>query len=121
VNMILLIDDESLVRNLYKIKLEMSEFAVETASDGFDGLEKARNLQPDLILLDIVMPKLNGLDVLREIKNDPQLKGIPVVMLTNLDESEYKKECSQVGAAGFIVKSIGTPNHVLQEVRKILW
>lgn len=118
--MILLIDDESLVRNLYKIKLEMSDFEVETASDGLDGLEKARELRPDLILLDIIMPRLNGLDVLREIKNDPQLMGIPVVMLTNLDGSEYKKECSHVGAAGFIVKSIGTPNHVLQEVKKIL-
>jgi CheY-like chemotaxis protein len=120
VNMILLIDDESLVRNLYKIKLEMSEFEVQTASDGLDGLEKARKLKPDLILLDIIMPRLNGLEVLREIKNDPQLKGIPVVMLTNLDGNEYKKECFHVGAAGFIVKSNGTPSRVLHEVRRIL-
>jgi len=118
--MILLIDDESLVRNLFKIKLEMAEFEVETASDGFDGLEKARELKPDLILLDIVMPRLNGLEVLKEIKDDPQLREIPVVMLTNLDGSAYKKECSHMGAAGFIVKSIGTPNYVLKEVRKIL-
>ena len=118
--MILLIDDESLVCNLYKIKLEMSEFEVETASDGLDGLEKAKELKPDLILLDIIMPRLNGLEVLRDIKNNPQLKEIPVVMLTNLDGNEYKKECSHMGAAGFIVKGTSTPNYVLQEVRKIL-
>jgi CheY-like chemotaxis protein len=120
VALILLIEDESLVRNLYKIKLEMSEFEVETASDGLDGLEKARELKPDLILLDIIMPRLNGLEVLRKMKNDPQLKEIPVVMLTNLDGNEYKKECSHVGAAGFIVKSAGTPKFVLQEVKRIL-
>jgi two-component system, chemotaxis family, chemotaxis protein CheY len=120
VAMVLLIEDELLVRNLYKTKLEMSSFDVETASDGLDGLEKARELKPDLILLDIIMPRLNGLDVLRKIKKDPWLKEIPVVMLTNLDGNKYKKECSEMGASGFIVKSIGTPNYVLREVRKLL-
>jgi len=117
---ILLVEDESLVRNLYKIKLEMSEFEVETAVDGLDGWEKAKELRPDLILLDIILPRLDGIEVLRKLKSDPELRVIPVLMLTNLDSTEYKKECSQVGAEGYIVKSGGTPNYVLTEVKRIL-
>ena len=117
---ILLVEDEVLVRDMYKKKLELSKFDVETASDGKEGLRKARELKPDLILLDIIMPHLDGIQVLMKIKNDPELKEIPVVMLTNIESNKRKKECFHEGAAGYIVKSDGTPSFVLKEVNKIL-
>jgi len=117
---ILLVEDEALVRDMYQKKLELSKFDVETASDGKEGLRKARELKPDLILLDIIMPHLDGIQVLMKIKNDPELKEIPVVMLTNIESNKHKKECFHEGAAGYIVKSDGTPSIVLKEVNKIL-
>ena len=116
---ILLVEDEELLRKMYRKKLELA-FEVETAADGEEGLAKAREFKPDLILLDIVMPKLNGIEVLKKIKADFAIKWIPVVMLTNTASGAAIQECSQAGALGYIIKSDGTPSKLLQEIKKFL-
>ena len=116
---ILLVEDEELLRKMYRKKLELA-FEVETAADGEEGLAKAREFKPDLILLDIVTPKLNGIEVLKKIKADFAIKWIPVVMLTNTASGAAIQECSQAGALGYIIKSDGTPSKLLQEIKKFL-
>lgn len=117
---ILLVEDEELLRKIYRKKLELAQFEVETAADGKEGLAKAREFKPDLILLDIFMPKLNGIEVLKEIKAATELKGIPVVMLTNIAGSAAIQECLQAGALGYIIKSSGTPSKLLREIKKFI-
>ncbi len=116
---ILLVEDEELLRKMYRKKLELA-FEVETAADGEEGLAKAREFKPDLMLLDIVMPKLNGIGVLKKIKADPVINWIPVVMLTNLATGAAIQECLEAGSQGYIIKSDSTPSKLLQEVKKFL-
>ena len=116
---ILLVEDEELLRKMYRKKLELA-FEVETAADGEEGLAKAREFKPDLILLDIVMPKLNGIEVLKKIKADPVINWIPVVMLTNLATGAAIQECLEAGSQGYIIKSDSTPSKLLQDVKKFL-
>ena len=116
---ILLVEDEELLRKMYRKKLELA-FEVETAADGEEGLAKAREFKPDLILLDIVMPKLNGMEVLKKIKADPVINWIPVIMLTNLATGAAIQECLEAGSQGYIIKSDSTPSKLLQDVKKFL-
>jgi len=116
---ILLVEDEELLRKMYRKKLELA-FEVETAADGEEGLAKAREFKPDLMLLDIVMPKLNGIGVLKKIKADPVINWIPVVMLTNLATGAAIQECLEAGSQGYIIKSDSTPSKLLQDVKKFL-
>ena len=117
---VLLIEDEELLLRMYRTKLELENFEVEIATDGEEGLEKARKFKPDLILLDIIMPKLNGIEVLKEIKAATELKGIPVVILTNASVDVSIQECLELGALGYIVKSDNTPSQVVNQVRVFL-
>ena len=117
---VLLVEDEELLRKMYRKKLELA-FEVETAADGEEGFAKAREFKPDLILLDIVMPKLNGIEVLKKIKADPVINWIPVVMLTNLATGAAIQECLEAGSQGYIIKSDSTPSRLLQEIKKFLW
>jgi len=117
---ILLVEDEELLRKMYQKKLELENFEVETAADGEEGLAKIREFKPDLVLLDIVMPKLNGVEILKRIKADPKLKGIPIVMLTNISGGIRVQECLKAGALGYIIKSDDTPSQLIQKVRIFL-
>src|SRR3990170_6038014 len=117
---ILLVEDEELLRKIYRRKLELGNFEVEIAADGEEGFAKAREFKPDLILLDIVMPKLNGMEVLKKIKADPVINWIPVIMLTNLATGAAIQECLESGSQGYIIKSEGTPTRLLEEIKKFL-
>ena len=117
---VLLIEDEELLLKMYRTKLELENFEVEIAIDGEEGLAKARKFKPDLILLDIIMPKLNGIEVLKEIKAATELKGIPVVILTNASVGVSIQECLELEALGYIVKSDNTPSQVVNQVRVFL-
>ena len=117
---ILLVEDEELLCKMYRRKLELGNFEVEIAADGEEGFAKAREFKPDLILLDIVMPKLNGIGVLKKIKADPVINWIPVVMLTNLATGAAIQECLEAGSQGYIIKSDSTPSKLLQDVKKFL-
>jgi CheY-like chemotaxis protein len=121
---IILLEDELFVRELYERVLR-AEFELLSAEDGEKGLaliqqEASSGVKPNLILLDIMMPKLNGLEVLKKIKQDPMTRDIPVIMLTNLGQDDVIKEASGLGAAGYLIKIRLTPATVLQHVKDFL-
>jgi len=118
---VLVVDDEPLLLQMYGEKLRREGFAVDTASTGQKGLEKARTFQPHLILLDILMPGMDGFQFLSALKNDPEIKKIPVVFLTNLsrDEGDVNKGL-ELGAVAYFVKAHHTPSQVVTKVKKLI-
>lgn len=115
---IFLVDDDSVLRGMYRERLEADGFEVEIASNGKEALEKISSLSPDLILLDIMMPFVNGFSVLEKIRADERLKKIPVFMLTALVQQENKKKADKLGANGFIIKSETMPGDLVEKIRK---
>ena len=105
---VLLIEDEESLRNLYTRILSSRNYTVETATDGEDALLKLPMFTPDIIVLDIVMPRYNGMELLKVLKNDDRHKKIPVVMLTALSEMKKITECLEMGAVGYITKDSST-------------
>lgn len=117
---ILVVEDDVVIGAMYKTKLELDGFEVLSASNGLMGLEMAKKEKVDLILLDIIMPQLDGFSVLSEIKSDPKIKNTPVIMLTNLGTDEDKEKGAKMGAADYIVKASMTPAQVSEKVQEFL-
>lgn len=117
---ILIIEDDSFISDMYKIKLESEGFEVNVAPDGIQGLEEAGKWHPDLILLDIVMPKMDGFTVLQNLKERPDVQGIPVVMLTNLGQRDSVEKGLKLGARDYIIKAHFTPLEVVEKVKEFL-
>lgn len=116
---ILVIEDDFFVRDIYQKKLSDSGFSVESAADGLEGLERLRANVPDLIILDIFMPYVDGRDVLREIKSHEEWKRIPVILLTNFSASEGVRDGLGLGAVEYLIKSHFTPSEVLEKICSI--
>jgi CheY-like chemotaxis protein len=116
---ILLIEDELFINDLYSRSIAQDGFTILSAIDGVDGLEKAK-LKPDLILLDIMLPKLNGLEVLARLKQDPTLKSIPVILLTNLGQEDVVTKAFKLGAQGYLMKMRVLPTDIVREIHKFL-
>ncbi|MBI2021859.1 response regulator [Candidatus Daviesbacteria bacterium] len=116
---ILLVEDELFIRELYERTLSQSGFTIITAVDGLEALELAKK-KPDLILLDIMLPKVHGLDVLKKLKSDNETKNIPVVLITNLGQESIIKEAFNMGAQGYLMKSRVTPYEILEQVKNFL-
>ena len=117
---ILLVEDERRLANVVKTGLEEEGFAVDVAYDGEEGQYLAESESYDLIILDIMIPKIDGLEVLKRLKADSSTKDIAVVILSNLGQDELIKQALQTGAKAYIVKSLYTPAQVVAEVRSIL-
>ena len=117
---ILIIEDDPLMSRMYQKIFSLEGYSVDIAGDGLEGLEKTRSLKPTLILLDIMMPKMNGLQVLEKLKLDPETKSIPVVILTNLAGSRDAEDAMLKGAVKYIVKSEYEPKQIVQMVKEIL-
>ena len=117
---ILLIEDDPLMVRLYQKVFSFEGYKVETAMSGQEGLKKVKSSKPALILLDIMMPKMSGLEVLDKLKADPSLKKIPVVTLTNLASENDKKAALSKGAVKHIIKSEYEPEQVVNIIKKIL-
>jgi len=118
---ILLVEDEKILSEMYQTKLEREKFEVVNVEDGGEVLEKVKKEKPDLILLDVILPKTNGFDILAELKANSKLKNIPVIMLTNLGQEEDIKKGKELGAKDYIVKANSTPAQVVEKVKKIIW
>jgi CheY-like chemotaxis protein len=109
--LILLVDDDNNFREIVRAKFESAGFAIEEAKDGAEGVEKAKAKKPNLILLDVQMPKMNGVVVLSKLKADPEMAGIKVLFLTNYGENNTAdqplddKFAKDAGAAGHIKKT----------------
>ena len=117
---ILVIEDEEMLLTMYKVKFENDGYEVYTASNGADGLEIAPKVMPDLILLDIIMPKIDGFAVLKKFKEDPKTKNIPVVLLTNLGQDEDISRGKELGSAGYLIKANNTPSEVVEKTKAFI-
>lgn len=117
---ILIIEDDPLMSRMYQKIFTFEGYQVEIAADGLEGITKARTVQPTLILLDIMMPKMNGLQALEQLKADPATKNIPVVMLTNLAGTQDAETALSKGAVKYIIKSEYDPKQVADLVEEIL-
>lgn len=113
---ILIVEDDFFVRDIYQKKLGDAGFVVDTAADGLEGMERLREAMPDLIILDIFMPYVDGRDMLREIRNHEEWRGIPVILLTNFSASEGVHDGFDLGADEYLIKSHFTPSEVLEKV-----
>ncbi len=118
--LLLIVEDDPLMQRMYQKIFTFEKYQVETASDGEEGLEKVRALKPTVVLLDVMMPKMNGLQVLEKIKADPELKHIPVVMLTNLAGEKDAESALMKGAIKYIVKSEYDPKQIVGMVKEII-
>ena len=116
---ILIADDLSEVVELVRVILEGKDYEIVDASNGKEALKKARLEKPDLVLLDIVMPKMDGLEVCRELKKDPQTQDIPVLMLTAKAQETDKEKGRKAGANYYITKPF-SPSALLIKIEEIL-
>lgn len=115
---ILLIEDEELIYNLLERKLEQEGYQVAVGKDGIEGLEKMRGERPDLVLLDIVMPKKGGFEVMEEMRKDENLRNIPVVVISNSGQPVELDKAKELGARDWLIKTEFDPQEVIEKVRK---
>ncbi len=116
---VLLVDDEAPLRSLLKSLLEMNGFTCLEAEDGKKGLDEARKHTPDLILLDVNMPKMNGFEVLKNLKKEKKTMNIPVIMLTTRDTQDDMAQGMELYADKYIPKPFDSAK-LLEEIRKTL-
>jgi len=117
---ILIVEDDPLMSRMYQKIFKFEGFEVDFAGNGEEGLDKIRTGKPTLVLLDIMMPIMNGLEVLDKVKLDPETKDIPVVMLTNLAGTQDAEAALTKGAVKYIIKSEYEPKAVVNMVKEIL-
>ena len=117
---ILLIEDEELIIRLLGRKLASIGYDVSLAMDGEDGLKKMKENKPDLILLDIIMPRKGGFDVMEEMKRDPRLTGIPVIIISNSGQPLELDKAKRLGAVDWLVKTEFDPKEVVEKIKKYI-
>jgi len=119
-NKILLVEDSKVVQQMYRNKLIFEQFNVLTADNGMEAIKILSQEKPDLILLDLMMPIMDGYKVLQVVKTDPRLANIPVLVFSAKGQSEEVEKALNLGAAGYIVKATTKPNEVVEQIRKVL-
>lgn len=117
---ILLVEDDPFVIDIYTKKLKEAGFSIEAAQDGQEALKKIKEKKPDLLILDIVLPNIEGWELLREIKTDSKLKDLKVVVLSNLGQKNEVEKGIKLGAIKYFIKAHYTPTQVAKEIKKIL-
>lgn len=113
---ILLVEDDAFLSELYVTKFAEAGYEITVAEDGQEGLQLVEKLKPDLMLLDIVLPRMDGLSVLRAMKEREAIKNIPVILLTNLGQKEDVDRGVALGAADYVIKAHFTPTEVVARV-----
>ncbi|MDD5639743.1 MAG: response regulator [Candidatus Paceibacterota bacterium] len=114
---ILLIEDDKFLRELMAKKLMNMKYDVAIAVDGEEGLQKIKSEKPDLVLLDLILPGINGFEVLEKAKADPDTVTIPVIILSNLGQGEDIERGLKLGAKDFLVKAHFTPQEIIEKMK----
>ncbi|OGH86530.1 MAG: hypothetical protein A2493_03140 [Candidatus Magasanikbacteria bacterium RIFOXYC12_FULL_33_11] len=120
VPVVLLVEDDTFLGNIYKTKFELEKFKIIVATDGQEGLEMAKKKKPDIILLDVLMPKMDGFTVLENLKKDKNLAQIPVILLTNLGQKDDVEKGLELGAVDYLIKAHFKPSETVDKVKDIL-
>ncbi len=116
---ILLVDDDRILAEMYRERLEIAGYNVEVSHNGETGLAKINHTKPDLIILDLMMPKLSGYEVLSTIKSDPDLKEIPVIVFSALMRDASRDKAMEIGANNYLIKSEVLPRQLIKKVDAI--
>lgn len=117
---VLLVEDDEMLNAMYKAKFEKEGYTVISAFNGSEGVKMAEANHPDVMLLDIIMPKMDGFVALKKVKKIASLSTLPVILLTNLGQEEDIKKGRELGAADYYIKANHTPQEVVDKVKKLI-
>jgi DNA-binding response OmpR family regulator len=117
---ILIIEDDRFLRELMVRKLKMENLEVVEAEDGAEGLKKIKEEKPDLVLLDLILPEMDGFEVLEQKRKDEEIKDIPVIILSNLGQKEEIDRGLQLGAKDYLVKAHFSPSEIIEKIKLFL-
>lgn len=117
---ILIIEDDKFLRELICRKLSKEGYEISEAIDGEEGVKKANEIVPDMILLDLILPGIDGFSALEKIKENPKTLNIPVVILSNLGQKDEVEKGLKLGAADFLIKAHFTPEEIVEKMRFVL-
>ena len=116
---ILVVDDDPVILRLIEVNLDLEGFEVETADRGEDAIAKAREIEPDLILLDLMMPEMSGWEIAEKLQSDGKTSGIPLVFLSARTQDEDRKRGEELGVAGYVTKPFD-PADLVSTIRKLV-
>ena len=117
---ILIIEDDKFLRDLIARKLISEGFDISEAVDGEEGIKKITEEKPDLVLLDLILPSIDGFEVLSRMKGNPSCASIPVIILSNLGQKEEVEKGLELGATKYLIKAHYIPSEVVEEIKKLL-
>ena len=117
---ILIIEDDKFLRELISKKIGDEGYHIVQAKDGEEGVIKTKNVSPDLILLDLILPGIDGFEVLARIKKDSAVSSIPVIILSNLGQKEEIEKGIKLGATDYLIKAHFTPGEIVEKIKEIL-
>lgn len=117
---ILIIEDEKMLKEMYVKKFSEMGYEVISAGNAENGLRKAKEERPDLILLDILLPRKNGIYTLKKIRKDPEIANIDVVAFSNFDDPNAKKEAKELGVLDYLIKTSYTPKQIVERIKEYL-
>ena len=117
---ILIIEDDKFLRELISQKLEREGYDICEAIDGEEGIKEVKKENPDLVLLDLILPGIDGFEVLAQMKKEPALAKIPVIILSNLGQKEDIEKGINLGANDYLIKAHFTPNEIIEKIQAVL-
>ena len=117
---ILVIEDDKFLRELISRKLTGEGFDVLEAVDGEEGIKKIKEGKPDLVLLDLILPSIDGFEVLTRVRDDPEVSSIPVIILSNLGQREEVEKGLKLGAIDYLIKAHFTPGEIIEKIKNVL-
>lgn len=117
---VLIIEDDNLIAKIYSTRLSQDGYEVKVADNGKDGLGLIKTFKPNVVLLDIMIPKISGLEILKIIKKDAHTKNIPIIVYSNLGKDDGIKQAKALGASEYIIKANLTPHQVVEKIKSYL-
>jgi len=117
---ILLVEDDPMIVEMYRLRLEEERYQVFTTDKGSEALEIARREKPAIILLDVILPEVDGFNILQSVKGDPDIAQIPVLLLTNLGQESDREKGQQLGAVDYFIKAQHTPVDIIRKIKELI-
>jgi len=114
---ILIVEDDKFLRELMVRKLSQENFQIIEAVDGEEGVSKVKEVIPDMVLLDLILPGIDGFEVLAKVKEDPATTSVPVIILSNLGQREDVERGMKLGAIDYLIKAHFTPNEIIDKIK----
>lgn len=117
---ILIVEDDKFLRELISQKLLKEGYEIDSAIDGEEGVKKIKETKPNLVLLDLILPGIDGFEVLSQMKTEPSVSSIPVIILSNLGQKEDVERGLKLGAVDYLIKAHFTPGEIVEKIKEIL-